>query len=320
MDVQRDYGDNLNWLVNGGLFDHVTSEQRPDGEEGARLVKIWGRGVGGSWGSPLDERRQSLGSDTPAGVEDREVGSARRGDEGPERPGGSKQKQAKERNRAGAGGLRCVQALEGRGRPIFPADFIVPGSVLERPPPPLPCRARGCGRAPTRPRGRSLRSARTAASPARSPRSRVRVPPDPLSEARQGFPASSATLYKHQETRSRPLKSQERLTTDFPRISASIGRCCPEAVPPDKHETVILESRLALTHRKGSSCLLRLPLRAQRSSPDPQIKLGSNFQDNCRQGPEEHRQPREAEVVRPLRTMGSADGVRALRGGPRCSK
>lgn len=125
-----------------------------------------------------------------------EVGSARRGDEGPERPGGSKQKQAKERNRAGAGGLRCVQALEGRGRPIFPADFIVPGSVLERPPPPLPCRARGCGRAPTRPRGRSLRSARTAASPARSPRSRVRVPPDPLSEARQGFPASSATLYK----------------------------------------------------------------------------------------------------------------------------
>ena len=44
MDVQRDYGDSLNWLVNGGLFDHVTSEQRPDGEEGARLVKIWGRG------------------------------------------------------------------------------------------------------------------------------------------------------------------------------------------------------------------------------------------------------------------------------------
>ena len=64
--------------------------------------------------------------------------------------------------------------------------------------------------------------------------------------------------------------------------------------------------------KRTSFCLLRPPRRAQRSSPDPQIKLGSNFQENCRQGPEEHRQPREAEVVRPLRTMGSADWVRAL--------
>lgn len=37
----------MNWLVNGGLFDHVTSELRLDGKEGARLVKICGRGVGG---------------------------------------------------------------------------------------------------------------------------------------------------------------------------------------------------------------------------------------------------------------------------------
>ena len=64
---------------------------------------------------------------------------------------------------------------------------------------------------------------------------------------------------------------------------------------------------------KGTFFFLLRPLRrAQRSSPDPQIKLGSNFQENCRQGPEEHRRPREAEVVRPLGTMGSADWVRAL--------
>lgn len=88
-------------------------------------------------------------------------------------------------------------ALEGRGRPIFPADFIVPRSVLEETASPAALQGPGLRTRASPASGKEPAPGAHRCLPGSGPAlTRPRPRPTPLPAARQGFPASSATLYK----------------------------------------------------------------------------------------------------------------------------